>query len=450
MNFHVDDIAMPCCIISVEETENGYGEIRIVTANQKYRDTMGPAYHDGMLYYELVPQDNKFEDFCYQSAVKGRRMHAYVETVALDCWTDQTLIPLTYKNGNLHYCEFLFEFTKIPEAQRRASISVEASEAVISACIRLMQKEDFYECMNDVTEEIMNTSGAKSCRIMAVDNDKKEATILCEKSVPNYWPEHSIEDDVITYDLIKDWGSAIGVSNELIIKNEADMNELALTHPAWVNSMRNNGVNSLILDPLKREGTIIGYLYVVNYDLEKTVVVKEMIELLSFFLGIWITNHQLLAKLQEMSTIDALTGLNNRYALAARIKALVNRPFAVINLDVNGLKEVNDTDGHDAGDKLLTDASDLLKSVFDLKDIYRTGGDEFVVIIDDIDEITLNNKLLEFYDKQIEDGHVSFAVGFHYSMGDEDVETVLRMADKHMYEDKELYYKRKSFVEIKG
>ena len=139
MEFFVNDIAMPCCIISVEETENGYGEIRIVTANDKYKEIMGPAYYDNMLYYELVPQDNKFEDYCYQSAVKGKHMHAYVETTALDCWTDQTLIPLEYKNGNLHYCQFVFEFTKEAESKRMASISMEASEAVISACIRLMQ-----------------------------------------------------------------------------------------------------------------------------------------------------------------------------------------------------------------------------------------------------------------------------------------------------------------------
>lgn len=450
MNFHVDDIAMPCCIISVEETETGYGEIRIVTANQRYRDTMGPRYHDGMLYYELVPEDNKFEDFCYQSAVKGKRMHAYVETVALGFWTDQTMIPLEYKNGNLHYCQFIFEFTKGPEAQRRASISVEASEAVISACIRLMQNDDFLESMNNVAEEIMNTSGAKACRIMSVDHDKKLATILCEKLEPNYWPEHSAENDVVTYDLIKGWGSAIGVSNELIIKSEADMDELALTHPVWANSMRNNGVTSLMLTPLKREQTVIGYLYVVNYDIEKTVIVKETIELLSFFLGIWISNHQLLAKLQEMSTEDALTGLNNRHALAERIDNLGNKSYGVISLDLNGLKEVNDKEGHEAGDKFITDASDILKSAFDLKDIYRIGGDEFLVIVDDLDEKSFNNLLLKFYDIQAEHKDVSFATGFYYSNGNEDIKDIMRIADQQMYEDKLMHYKRKTFLDIKG
>ena len=91
----VDCVAMPCCILSVKRTaEGGCGEIRIIAANRPYRLTMGPRYYDGMIYSELVPQDNKFEDHCYRAAILKQRMRAYVETRALRCWTDQTLIPL--------------------------------------------------------------------------------------------------------------------------------------------------------------------------------------------------------------------------------------------------------------------------------------------------------------------------------------------------------------------
>ena len=77
-----------CCsvasaILSGEMTPEGRcGDIRIVCANQPYRESMGSAYHDGMLYQELVPQDQKFEDFCFRAAHKNQRMHAYVEAKA--------------------------------------------------------------------------------------------------------------------------------------------------------------------------------------------------------------------------------------------------------------------------------------------------------------------------------------------------------------------------------
>lgn len=447
MNFHflIDDIAMPCCILSVEQTaQGGCGEIRIVCANKRYKETMGPAYYDNMLYYELVPQDNKFEDFCFQAAVNGRRMHAYVETRALGCWTDQTMVPLEYKEGNIHYCQFLFEFTQQAESQRMASVSMEAAEFVINACIRLMGKEDFYGCLNDVTGEIMAVSGAKACRIMAVDHEHEKASILCEKKESGYWPEHAGEDDVITYELIQSWETAIGVSNDLIIKSEQDMKELSATHDVWVRSMKMAGVRSLILTPLKREQTIIGYLYVVNYDIEKTAMVKEMIELLSFFLGIWVSNHQLVAKLQEISSIDALTGLNNRRSMVQRVNRLTGtvKPCGIVNLDLNGLKIVNDRDGHDAGDRLLVRASELLRKVFYEDDIYRTGGDEFIVIIEGISEDVFDRKLNKFREAACKYDDVSFAIGACWSDGHDELTQMFRIADKRMYDDKMQYYKQ--------
>lgn len=445
MDFHIDNIAMPCCIVSVEQKQDGScGEIRIVCANKRYKETMGPNYHDGMLYYELVPQDNKFKDYCFQSAVNGKRMHAYVETKALDCWTDQTMIPLEYKEGNIHYCQFLFEFTKKAESERMASVSMEAAESVINACIKLMSKQDFYVSMNDVTQEIMEVSEAKACRIMSVDHERKKATILCDKKEDGYWPDYSINDDVITYDLIKDWQSAIGVSNELIIKSEKDMEKLAISHPVWVASMKQSGVTSLVISPLKREQTIIGYLYVVNYNIEKTVSVKEMIELLAFFLGIWISNHQLVAKLEEISTIDALTGLNNRYSMVRKIRDLTgkNKSCGVVNFDLNGLKCMNDNEGHEAGDRLLIRASEVLREVFNDEDIYRTGGDEFLVIIEGISEESFDSNVEKLHEKLNKCNDVSFAFGNCWSNDSSKLDEMLRLADKRMYDNKMAYYKR--------
>ena len=61
MNYQdlVDTVDMPCCVLSVEKAGDSYGDIRIVCSNERYKDVMGPAYHDDMLYYELVPKDSK-------------------------------------------------------------------------------------------------------------------------------------------------------------------------------------------------------------------------------------------------------------------------------------------------------------------------------------------------------------------------------------------------------
>lgn len=444
----VNSVAMPCCVMSVEiMPDGGYGDIRIICANQYYKDIMGPGYYDNMLYYELVPQDNKFEDYCYQAAVCGNRMHAYVETRALNCWTDQTLIPLVSAHEKYGFCQFIFEFTQRAESDRMASVSMEASEAVISACIKLMGKDDFDECIDDMMDEILETSKAKAGRILVVDHERREVDILCEKLEPADWPNRIPDDDVVTYELVKSWEDVIGLSNELIVKNEQDMEMLADINPVWAGSMLENGVESLALIPLRREKTIIGFLYVVNYDTDRTVAVKETIELLAFFLGIWISNHQLMAKLEQISNMDALTGLNNRHAMHKKLKHLEEakkrKPYGVINFDLNGLKTVNDEDGHEAGDKMLIRASELLKKAFYNEDVFRTGGDEFIVILEDISREVFDRKLRRFHEAAEKYQDTSFAMGACWSDGSDEITEVFRIADQNMYEDKEAYYKRK-------
>ncbi len=440
-----DNVLMPCCVISVEQTaEGGCGEIRIVCANAAYKETMGPAYYDNMIYYELVPQDNKFEDFCFRSAVLGQRMHAYVETKAMDCWTDQTLIPLAEKNGNLNYCQFIFEFTKTGEADRMADVSVETAEAIIRACIVLMGTDNFQESVGNVLEDLMNFSEAEASRIMLVDHRRREAVNFCERIKSGRWENRASEGEVISYDLIRTWESLIGVSNAVIVKDEQDMEQISMQNPGWAASMREHGVTSLVLIPLRRSGAVIGYLYVVNFNVEIVLQVKELVELLSFFLASEICNHQLLERLDEMSHTDGLTGLNNRNAMIRRIHELQqNQPESVgiINLDLNGLKTVNDFQGHDAGDRLLVQAGELLRKFFYHEDLYRTGGDEFVVIIGNISRETFNRKLERFRSSMTKNSEISFAIGDYWSDGTTDLTTAFRFADERMYSDKDAFYK---------
>lgn len=66
----VDSFEMAAAVLSVEDFGEGrYGDIRIVRANSMYRKIMGEGYHDDMIYFELIPKEPNFEDFCYRCAV---------------------------------------------------------------------------------------------------------------------------------------------------------------------------------------------------------------------------------------------------------------------------------------------------------------------------------------------------------------------------------------------
>ena len=109
--------------------------------------------------------------------------------------------------------------------------------------------------------------------------------------------------------------------------------------------------------------------------------------------------------------------------------------------DLNGLKTVNDDEGHEAGDKLLSRAASLLKIAFGDYEIYRAGGDEFVVLCPDITE----EKLAELADQLRTltgtTSDVRFAVGTVHAAGKYDICKAMQTADERMYKDKEEYYR---------
>jgi len=120
--------------------------------------------------------------------------------------------------------------------------------------------------------------------------------------------------------------------------------------------------------------------YLAKCDLTSEVLTRS----LRYAIG----RHRTLQHLRMMSTIDELTGLNNRrgfMALAEQQARLANRSGQTLLLfyaDLDGLKQINDTWGHDEGDHALIDAAELVTNTFRESDIIaRLGGDEFVVLM---------------------------------------------------------------------
>jgi len=441
----VDTFSVACAVLSVQiEPDDSYGEIRIVCSNQPYRETMGPAYYDNMLYHELVPQDSKFEDFCYRAAVLGKRMHAYVETKALNCWTDQQMIPLKSDEDNMGYCMFLFEFTQTADSSRMANVSIEASEAVIRATLTMLSADDFIAGLKEVQRDFLRISEGFSCRIMVIDHARKHAYTLCEEFSEDVDYSNAPGDGTIPYEIVDSWEAMIGVSNAVIVKNERDMSSLERRNPAWVATMRQYEVKSLVLIPLREHDEVIGYLYITNFNVDKIVQVKELSELLAYILGSRVSNYLLMKRLEDMSNLDGLTGLLNRHAMSRRIKEIsegeAHKPFGVINIDLNGLKPVNDNEGHDAGDRLLVEAGEILQKVFHREDLFRTGGDEFIVIATDITQDVFERKEERLRADAEKNSRVSFAIGSFWSDGYTDVRTAFVTADERMYADKRAYY----------
>lgn len=161
--------------------------------------------------------------------------------------------------------------------------------------------------------------------------------------------------------------------------------------------------------------------------------------------------------LQTLSLTDELTGLHNRrgfFTMASRMLRAVSKPgqeFTVLYADVDGLKVVNDTYGHDAGSALLVGAADVLKNTFRAADVVaRIGGDEFVAIAaisragSSVITDRLTTHLGNFNARSGLSYTLSLSVGMaHFDpTGSTSVEEAVRVADHAMYEEKRSKQKR--------
>ena len=147
-------------------------------------------------------------------------------------------------------------------------------------------------------------------------------------------------------------------------------------------------------------------------------------------------------ELREVAEEDVLTGLPNRYSYNSYLNnpSLDERSVCIFIFDINNLKYVNDTFGHDKGDALIKSASECIKQCFlieDKKNCYRIGGDEFVAVLENIYEEDIEKYISKFRVQQ-EVKNVSIAVGYSYAKHINEIgyEKLFIDADQKMYENK--------------
>ena len=143
----------------------------------------------------------------------------------------------------------------------------------------------------------------------------------------------------------------------------------------------------------------------------------------------------------QLTKKDSLTGLLNRHAYFSDVSNDSKSVTAIISIDMNGLKAINDTAGHAAGDEaLVTLALCFMKPLRNKQSGYRVGGDEFIIVCRKTSEEEVLN-ILNQIRKSVSETEYSCAIGYSYnSDGNKTVEDLLKESDQMMYKEKEKYY----------
>jgi diguanylate cyclase (GGDEF)-like protein/PAS domain S-box-containing protein len=182
---------------------------------------------------------------------------------------------------------------------------------------------------------------------------------------------------------------------------------------------------------------------------------EQILSLLAHLASIAIERKAFEERLAHQSMHDPLTGLPNRLLFLDRLSLAIarcrrmHREVAVLFIDLDRFKNVNDSVGHDAGDELLVSVARRLESVLRPGDtVARFGGDEFTILCDDLTTATSRERAVEIAERLLEavaqpfilggaQTFVSASVGIALATGDERPEELLRDADAAMYHAKE-------------
>lgn len=189
----------------------------------------------------------------------------------------------------------------------------------------------------------------------------------------------------------------------------------------------------------------LGYIAILNPAKERFASISKPLHTILRVSSIMMRNRDNIRKLHELSTVDQLTGVGNRRALTDFVDKCL-RPgtmYAVIFVDVNGLKKMNDTFGHARGDLLIQTIAYVLSNVAGKNHVFRLGGDEFLVLMpcsNDAEAITI----IDHIEQSMETHRCSAAIGYVLCLAPfHDLDGLIHQADEKMYSDKKRKHMRR-------
>ena len=441
------------CVLSITQKEDGtYGEVLNEAVNELYLKSINlkpEDYVPGKPYYEYVHKAVNFEEMVLKCIKEQKQVHAYINVEFYNAWMEVNLTPLVSDEKNKGYCLFSYEMNPKVDSDKMADIPPQVAWQVIKTSVKLRETRNFQEAVQTVADDIREFCKAHRSCLLLTDFDREKCVVLADSlSEDDDTPRMStyVDDGFIKFAQI--WNRMIGGSDCYIIHDAEEMEKLKEIEPIWYGAMKSAGAYNLVLFPLRYNGKTIGFFWVTNFDSENIMNIKATLQVTTFILASEVSNQLLLDELKRLSVTDLLTGLMNRNAISKRIQGVmsgqekIQMPYGIVFVDLNGLKKVNDSKGHVSGDAFLTNAADTLKDIYKDQEIYRIGGDEFVVLTTGITREEFDEKVQLLKQQSNEYEQETFSIGTCFTEDDSDIAKEMRMADERMYLDKEAYYQR--------
>ena len=320
---------------------------------------------------------------------------------------------------------------------RETSMDYHEMEAAMNQAIRVALRQ---ETPNQTLEVLLELLG----KTMEADR-----TYIFEKNLSGNddntyeWVANGIgpeKDNLqnVPAEVCENWYRNFREGKNIIIGNLENIRE---SDPLQYENLKQQNISTLVVVPLYEGQKIIGFYGVDNPPEKMLDYTSNMLQIMGYFIVSSIRRRNLVRELERMSYSDQLTKLGNRFAMEQYVTdASGTSGFGVVYCDITGLKRVNDTLGHQAGDQLILRAGELLREEFSDYGLFRIGGDELLALCAGIGEEELKQRI-ERMKAGMKKKDVVMAVGSVWQESwERGFDLLLMEAERRMYQEKAAYY----------
>lgn len=341
--------------------------------------------------------------------------------------------------GKTARMEIAFDITE-RELQKQELKNMLDVQTLITNCVRMLYAvDDLDQTINAVLTQIGEFLVSDRAYVFEIKDELMNNTH--EWTAPGISPQLE-KLQQLDLSLISDWLPFFEKNDCIIID---DVEQLQKTNPAAYATLHAQEITSLIAAPIFLDNKLAGYIGIDNYDSEKIKNSSYLLLSMSIFLSYAIRHRNHVDMLHRLSYHDLLTNALNRNAFMDVLSQFRPGQYAsagIIYIDINGMKEINDFYGHHQGDKILITTVAKVFNLFKPDELFRIGGDEFVIITYDLTETDFYEKfnlLRNIFCKKT-NLPFSIATGSCWVKSPSDLNSLLQQADSAMYTDKKKFY----------
>lgn len=311
-------------------------------------------------------------------------------------------------------------------------------ERLLSLCVYMLHEsaDNENDKFNVVLEEVGRFLEADRCRLFELHGHEARCTHEWIRRSEDS-PRRSLP--AMPENVYAGWHESLRQGNGIHIP---DVGALAATSPEEYAFLSSQGIRSLLVEPLAVSSSLFGFLCVGNPAPDKVRVARIMLTSISQVMSSALERMQLMNTLAHFTNHDALTGLGNRHLFQEKMQQLSGSGAAIVLLEVNGLKKINEIYGMRHGDELLIRMADILRDLAGDGLPFRLGGGEFALLWPTITEANFNavmERVSPFFSGTL---GFSAAVGGHWQVEGETPHDAYVQAEERLYQHKKEHYRR--------